>query len=461
MKEVEPRSGDGTLPGRVFLAGSLLAGLLYMVVFPPLSIADETLHFYRAIGLASGEVVAPRVDGRASATVPSSTLRLVGELRTGHALPIEPERRIAVEDLRASYRWPLERSRRELVDLVGIGMFPFVAHLAPALGIAVGLALDASPPLLVLCGRVTNLLLASLVVWWAIRLAPVGRWGLVVAALTPMAVSSRASLSADAATTALAFLFLALVARWAWGEGMDRRERRLVAGAAVALCLTKLPYVVLLAAVALVPRERLEMGRRRVGWAVAAAAVALAIVFAVWAAWRVDPATRPGTDTDRNRATLDLVVDPGRVARAVAADFAVHADRYAVQAIGIQLGWLDVQLPAAPVVAYGLGFLALVLLGEPGARIARWQRLLLAAVGAVLAVGISVSQYAIWTPSAAAAVEGVQGRYFLPAAPLVVWLLLRHRRRPLPQRPVAAAVLAGHVAITALTCWYVVQRYYG
>jgi uncharacterized membrane protein len=448
-------------PDRVFLVGSLLAGIALAVLFPPLSIADEPLHFYRAAGLARGELVAPRLEGVVGAEIPVSLLRLVAELRVGDALPQEPDRKLSPVEMRAAFEWPLERSDRRFVSVGATGMYPFAAHLFQAVGIGLGYLLSASPPLLVLLGRLANLVGTTVLTWLAIRATPVGRWPLAVVALAPMAVSSRSSLSADAITTAVAFCFLSLVARLAWGGQERRWDGLLLAASAVALCLTKLPYVVLLGALAMVPFERLALRRRWRRWLASLAAVGLALAFTLWSASRVPTTTRPGVDVDRDRQARELVTQPQRFLGAMAADFTVHTDRYAAQAVGLQLGWLDVQLPVLPIVGYGLGFLLLLLAGEARLPVRRWQRGVAALVGLAVAVGISASQYALWTPSGAFAVEGVQGRYFLPAAPLLVWLLLRRRRETLADHDVAPLVFAGWAVVTVVACWCVAQRYYG
>jgi uncharacterized membrane protein len=81
------------------------------------------------------------------------------------------------------------------------------------------------------------------------------------------------------------------------------------------------------------------------------------------------------------------------------------------------LGWLDTPLPHTAHRIAGLSLLvavALVLTRGPDVR----SRLRVAAAPLLLltAGAVILAQYLSWTPVGAHAVEGVQGRYFLPVA---------------------------------------------
>jgi len=68
----------------------------------------------------------------------------------------------------------------------------------------------------------------------------------------------------------------------------------------------------------------------------------------------------------------------------------------------------------------------LLLAGTPRVVVQVRQRLLFYGIFAAVLVVVAASQYVVWTPVGAGDVRGLQGRYFLPAAPLLVLAL--HRR---------------------------------
>jgi uncharacterized membrane protein len=448
-------------PEALFLAAGLVAGMVYLLVFPPLSVADEPGHFYRAFAVSGFDALPHRRGPAIGAELPLSLTTLVPELGVGEALLAHPEHRVDPERLRAAWRRPLEPRRRGFVEFPGPAQYPFVVYLPQALGIAGGRLFGAGPLLLVYLARLSNLLISTAITGLALRLTPVGRWPLAALALTPMAVSSRASASADALTTALAFLALAAVAALAWGpEG--RRGWRLLVGAGVGLALTKLPYALLLGSLAVVPRERLELPRRWRSRSFAALVLLAALAFAAWQAASFGGHARPEAGLAFDRQVRDTLAEPLRFARLVAGHYLEHADRYVAQLVGIQLGWLDVRLPTGLIWGYLLAVLALLLwTGEADIGVAAWQRCLLAAMVVVLAVAIAASQYATWTPYRAPAIEGPQGRYFLPAAPLVVFALHRRGRLPGAGWRLAVGLAALYAAATAIAALCILRRHYG
>jgi uncharacterized membrane protein len=455
-------SGREALSAWTFLVASLAAGIGYAFLFPPLTIADEPSHFARAYAVSGGEWIPERRGSLVGGVIPTSVQRLAGELDAGEQqlLPgwsFEPAR------LRALAGRPVAPEERRFAAFPTSGQFPAVVYLPQALGIVVGRALGLSVVDLVYAGRLANLLASSLLTFFALRLAPIGRWGLCLLALSPIAVSSRASLSADAVTTAAAFLFIGAVARFAWGDAAPTRsDRAWLASAAVLLCLTKVPYFVLLALLGLVPRERWELPRRARGWILAGALVAGAVVVSCWSATVFGRELRQGGGIDRDRQVHAALAEPLRFGSLVVRHYASWTGRYVAQLAGAQLGWLDVKLPIGAAWLYCASLLSVVLLDtDRRARVAPWQRLLLAATVAVAAVVIAASQYAVWTPFGADTILGIQGRYFLPVAPLVVLLLHRRAEREPPVGRLAAGVGLLHATLTAIAWPMVRMRYFG
>jgi len=87
--------------------------------------------------------------------------------------------------------------------------------------------------------------------------------------------------------------------------------------------------------------------------------------------------------------------------------------------IGI-LGWLDVRLPAYLIHAYWLvlfGAAVGIPTGDLGLTL--WRRLLLLAMLVVGVLLIMTAMYLGWIPVGGRLIGGVQGRYFIPFAPLL------------------------------------------
>ncbi len=126
------------------------------------------------------------------------------------------------------------------------------------------------------------------------------------------------------------------------------------------------------------------------------------------------------------------------------------------------LGWVDTALPGWFYPTYGIGLLACIAVESGGApRMAWWQRLLLPAAALACALLVFLAMYANWNaPGSRTPIDGIQGRYFLPLAPLV---LIAGPRWGAWRAPAwAPAALGGLLGvISAAVClWAVVTRYY-
>jgi uncharacterized membrane protein len=454
-------------PDRFFLLVALLVGGALVFVTPPFQVPDEPAHFFRAWDVSEGRLMRWEQTGRGGSELPASVAGLAAVLLGD--TPGHPERKVAVSQIRAGLRVPLDPGNRVPVYFPNSVLYTFVPYVPQALVIVAGRAVDASPLVTFYGARLAAFLVSTLLTAFAIRRAPSFRWLLALLALTPMALFQRSSVSADALTIASAFVLGALAARLAWGPEIPDRERRrdflLLTAAAVALCLCKPAYVLLAAAVLLIPARRLPGGRRAPALLPCGLAVGLAFAAAMANGRLTEVELRPGVGVNAAAQIHDATREPFRFLGVVARDYLVHADRYLAQLVG-QLGWLDVKLPLVFLALYLVFLVAFGLLDGEGVRIEPWQRGLLALMVTGTLLLLSAAQYAIWTPYRASYLEGLQGRYYMPVVPVAVWLLhLRPRRIP----ALAAATegrlgwaAAGLTAVSAVVTFYsLIERYYG
>jgi len=414
-------------------------------------VPDEPGHFYRAWSLSEGRLRAECLpDGRCGARLPAAVVRWT----------LEASARVVPGQVAAPPP-PAEPDGRLFAEYRAAAQLPAPLHLPQALGVGLARLAGGSPAAALHAGRAASLLVVSGLLSLALgRLAWSSRPSALLL-LLPGALALRASLSADAVQLALVMLFLAEAARGVAFSGEETSPSRLLWSLA-GLGATKLVYAPL-ALLAWPATAALGAARRRRARLVAPLALALPLLlFAAESARLLGPLRlSPPVDPAENLAFH--LRHPAEAVARVVTDLVRHAPRYAAEAVGSRLGWLDVEVSDTLVVVLFSALLLLAVGDRPDLPRAAARRFAAAAgfAAALAALALGGAMLVQWTPLAAAGLEGLQGRYFLPLAlPLLATAAALPERTPrLPPRAadvlLALAALFGALsAVVALAARY-------
>ena len=433
---------------RRFYWAALLIGLTYVFVTPVFTAPDEVAHFWRAVAVGRG-AVAPASTPRPVPVTVDDSRRVLAWHATS---TLDRTGSYGFEDLAVTSRLTWAGEERP------VGVVPLytpVAYLPQAFISAMSDRARVRPLVLFYAGRLANLSVWLLVIALAIRIAPACAPVFAMVALLPMTLYLFSSWSADAAAIALAMLFVALVVRGAGTrEPIGRGETAAIAAAALLLTLCKPPYALLVLLAAFIPMARFR-SRRHAALAFALIGVAAVAGTATSSMW-FDAAyfnMRPGLPIDPAAQLQCIRHDPSRFAGVVLSDIARHGHFYIEQAVG-RFAHNEIKLHP---LAVRLGWIALAAVALTTAvGLSRAFRVAAIAIAVVVLIGIVASQYLIWSVVCGDAVEGVQGRYFLPILPLLMLGLGGILRRRIP----AVAILAVAVVINGSAIATLLLRYW-
>lgn len=448
-------------PSTGFAIVASLFGVGFALLTPPLQAPDENRHLIRAYLVAEGQLLATPYPGTpehgvAAAEVPISISRMPERL--GPDIAFHADVRQDIGRLAAEWRRPLAPERREWHHMPTT--YSPLVYAPQAAGVALGRLFDLPAVAFVYIGRLINLACYVAVVFAALRLVPAHRWTVLAVALTPMAVFQAASLSPDATTNALAWLFLAaVVAAASRPARITGREMGTLLGTCGLLGLAKPPTALLAPLVLLIPARRFADSWRWRAAGAAAVAAALATSAAWFAALAQLSLKTPVAGADEATQLRIIVSDPVAFAALLAQSVIASAGVYACTLVGV-LGWLDTPLPGWVYPTWWLAILAIAVVdGGAASPIRSASRVLCAglAVGGALA---SIVLIYLVNPVGHRPISGVQGRYFLPFLPLALFSLHWSPKplaaaRALPLLPIFCA------ALLALALGTSVQRYYG
>ena len=251
--------------------------------------------------------------------------------------------------------------------------------------------------------------------------------------LMPMTLFMRASLSYDVTKTGLSFLLIALLLQFAYDDNKTIRARDLVNLFIVITCLalSKVPYFIFGLLFLLIPVKKTGSVRKYILFFLSFMIIpAIAIELSSLSmnlftahtevlgerAYGIPSFTTLGSEVDQIRFILsNILVFIGILLKTI---FVYYGHDWLVSFIG-NLGWLDTPLPSFLIVSWYI-ILFLTAIGSPSININTGWKIriipLACFIGAVLI--IETILYVVASPYKGIAVDGIQGRYFIPYSPL-------------------------------------------
>ena len=271
--------------------------------------------------------------------------------------------------------------------------------------------------------RFASLISYLLLVWLAIRLIPFGKWTLLILAVSPIALFQATTVSADAISNGIGFLFIAGCLHVAVSNEINWKEYGVLIFLVSLLFLAKLNLVPLIVLPFLLILPSRFMNRRMYFFLLALTLLLFVIEVAGWievASLQLDPALA-------NEANLPaqisyIVGHPFKFLQIVIADFITNGWTY-FQGWVNGYGYYYWTPPPLVSLFYLLGLGSVLFMDS--ARHPDNRRFQLACILTFIASYLAtiLSIYTTFTPVGADEILGVQGRYFVPLAPLLFLVL--------------------------------------
>jgi uncharacterized membrane protein len=438
----------------LYIPWSLPFLLTLLWLTPPFQNPDEVNHYLRAVQIARGELVGYRLSGPNSVSPPNSG----GRSDPGIIAASDPFNHVKFNQQEQVHRSDFIAASAagfggdQLIGFGNTATYPPFLYLPSVAAIWIGQGTKMTIIETLYLSRAANGITALLISALAIYLACRARWVIAALAMLPMTSALYVSASQDALIISLTLLLVAIIDRIATGR-RPATGIELIAIFVVAslVGMARPPYGVM----ALLPLAISTGAARR------EFSVVTGIAFCV-TAWTIFSMKVAGVDMNGAdpsvqvryifRHPFDIVPIAGRTLRE-------FSGGYFREFIGV-LGWLDTVLPGWFIRGAGVALAASVLgvcASNPGPR--SWLPLAIAVLGSGAIFG---AQYITWTRPLAPFVDGVQGRYFIPLAPVAALSLPaapRFIRPVLPWLSMAGIVfLAALVPAVVIRC--IVVRYF-
>ena len=266
--------------------------------------------------------------------------------------------------------------------------------------------------------RIVGLLCYLVLAWYSVRVIPFGKWILAILATSPVAILQASTISADAISNGIAFLFIAASLAIANKKEIHRREWISLALLFLILFWGKLNIIPL----AILPFLLLKPSqfKTRLGY-VALLITAIGFFLIEVAGWNLIAYSRLSTAVGRADPLGQLnfiITNPVKFSIILVNDILAKGLRYLRDWIAIY-GYAYWPVPAWTYHIYIAGLLAALFQKEKDIEADKRTRLALGLVFILTYLGTILSMYVTFSPVGNNRIDGVQGRYFMTVMPLL------------------------------------------
>jgi uncharacterized membrane protein len=232
----------------IFLVFCLIFGSLFAIINPPFAASDESWHFLKAYDISQGHLIPKSFN----IGIPKSFNNIYCFDAFGKS---------TIENYKNrdynKFNVPLNYNDTQRIDNIpSLGFMP-LPYLATAFIIKIGELFNTSPLILMYFSRLLNLLIYCVIVYFGIKITPIGNYIFLLIALMPMSVYISSSVSADSLNLALSFFTISLFLNLAFKKNkIQGKDILLVSLSILGLALSKQIYALLGLLFFIIPKSK-------------------------------------------------------------------------------------------------------------------------------------------------------------------------------------------------------------
>jgi uncharacterized membrane protein len=418
-------AGQVMRPENLFLVIGYLFGLSLVFANPPFHSNDEDRHFYNSYFLSTGHIRPVQHDNQIGGYMPYN---LYAVSATFQGIPFAGGVRIVPAKFKELKSVPLNEPSKIFLDNPSYQSNP-VPYIPFAVGIRIAKIVNLNPIHLLWGARIAGLIAYLCIVFFAIKIMPVHKYVLFALALNPMTLFQAASVTYDVMSTSLSFLLLALSLKYAFQDKQVRtRDVAFFLCVALLQSFAKPGYFLIPFLFFIIPQRNIGSAKKT-----AAVFVCLCVICFLpsitWGGYVSSLHLRGGKPLindflyGSSEQLKVIVSEPAVFAVNFFLNFIAQGKEWIIGSLG-RLGYSYTHLNHTVLFIHGLALIALSVFDASVSKtisLSSRQKLLIGGI-AFGTIGILAAGFFFGSPVGAHHIFGLQGRYFIPALPLLLLL---------------------------------------
>lgn len=396
-------------PETTFVILALVFGLTFTFTNPPLKTADEPSHFYKSFDISQGHLI------------PKNQL---SKLPTNffHLQNFPQNETTNFSKLQHYFSQPLNLNKTIGLNISNIAIYPPLPYLASGSMIFLGSLFNSSPILLMYLGRLVNLLIYIIIVYFAIKIIPIHKYVLLLVALMPMTLYEASSLSADSLNLALSFLTISFFLHLAMVKNKIHTKDILISLLLIfALVFSKQAYAIMALLFLMIPKEKFKNNIKKIALFLIITLPSL-ISMIIWNLLfkGLYASQRSGlVSSDYN--IHFILSNPLNFPTILTNTLVYTFPGYITTFVGIFRGNIY-SLPLHLIYLYCMVLIVVSLLDNSKYKLSFKQKIIPLFIFSVVSVSAFLFEFITYTSIGSNIIEGIQGRYFIPVVPLLLLL---------------------------------------
>jgi|GEM_PF-1226208 len=422
-------------PEWLFLILGVVFGLYFVFVNPPWQSNDEDRHFVHSYFIAKGYILPEQGDNKIGGIIPANVVEVPQKfqgIRFSETMKISKSKLKELEDI------PLNSFNRQFFH-DHLYNYNAVGYIPNTIGILLGQVINENPVWLNWWGRIGGLAFYLIIIFFAIKFTPVFKNVLMLYGLTPMTLYQGSSVTYDVLSISLTFLFFALVLKYAFERDSYVTWRELLFLIIILLIhrYSKDGYPLIPFLIFIIPASKFKIKLGSLYIYILLFLFCIILYYIPGLTWGKLLAAQ-GYHLEKNLAlhkdllknqSLNIAFqmqNPGNIISNIFGNINYFRQEWTGGTIG-RFGYSYTLLPDWFFFIHGLVLISVAFLdGKKDIVVRVWQKSIVFIVGFGSIIGIIMMSYFI-SPVGANMIFGLQGRYFVHAIPILLFLVYNNK----------------------------------
>ena len=235
----------------IFLMVVPLICLFFLATMPTFKNHDEYYHWLKAYEVSTGHLMTPIEDGIQGSMMPKGVAEVMPKDWTT----------MDYREVKEILNVKIDREDKEILNPDTAAVYSFVQYIPQATGIALARIFTDNAYLITYAGRIVNMIVAVALLYFAIKIIPFGKKLILIPAMIPIALEGFTSLSPDAMTISVSFLYIAYVLYLAFSTKVEKlqiKQKLILLIMSIIIALCKIVYIPLVGLLLIIPKEKFK-----------------------------------------------------------------------------------------------------------------------------------------------------------------------------------------------------------